>query len=72
MTLTFLLLHCHVLSLLAGAGMTYELTETNLTPFYVDVALNHPELRVLVYNGDTDPGINRYDTQHLCTKNSFE
>jgi len=47
------------LSLLSGAGMDYELTETNLMPFYVDVALNHPELRVLVYNGDTDPGINR-------------
>lgn len=52
--------------------MDYELTETNLMPFYVDVALNHPELRVLVYNGDTDPGINRYATQHLYTKHSIE
>ena len=36
-----------------GVGMQYDLTEKNLMPFYRDVAQNHPELRVLVYNGDT-------------------
>ena len=51
-----------------GDGMTYELTETNLMPFYVDVALNHPELRVLVYNGDTDPGINSFVAQNWTVR----
>ena len=47
-----------------GDGMTYTLTEHNLMPFYVDVAKNHPELRTLVYNGDTDPGINTFVAQN--------
>ena len=47
-----------------GDGMTYTLTETNLMPFYIDVAANHPELRSLVYNGDTDPGINSFVSQN--------
>ena len=47
-----------------GDGMTYTLTEHNLMPFYVDVAKNHPELRTLVYNGDTDPGINSFVSQN--------
>ena len=40
-----------------GAGMTYVPTEKNLMPFYQHVAKN-TSLRVLVYNGDTDPGLN--------------
>lgn len=47
-----------------GEGMTYELTEQNLMPFYTDLALNYPDIRVLVYNGDTDPGINSFATQN--------
>ena len=42
-----------------GVGMTYHLTETDLQPFYKEVAKT-TKLRVLVYNGDTDPGINSF------------
>lgn len=45
-----------------GIGMNYTLTEPNLLPFYKHVMLN-TTLRVLVYNGDTDPGINSMVTQ---------
>ena len=41
-----------------GAGMTYVPTEKNLMPFYQHVAKN-TSLRVLVYNGDTDPASTR-------------
>ena len=34
--------------------MVYVPTETNLMPFYQEVARS-TKLRVLVYNGDTDP-----------------
>jgi hypothetical protein len=47
-----------------GDGMVYNLTETNLMPFYIDVANNYPDVRVLVYNGDTDPGINSFISQN--------
>ena len=47
-----------------GVGMNYTLTEKNLMPFYIDIALNHPEIRSLVYNGDTDPGINSFVSQN--------
>ena len=46
-----------------GVGFNYELTEKNLMPFYRDVAEN-TNLRVLVYNGDTDPGINSFVSQN--------
>lgn len=46
-----------------GVGFNYELTEKNLMPFYRDVAQN-TSLRVLVYNGDTDPGINSFVSQN--------
>mmetsp|Transcript_15072 Transcript_15072/g.20182 ORF Transcript_15072/g.20182 Transcript_15072/m.20182 type:complete len:404 (-) Transcript_15072:454-1665(-) len=55
-----------------GDGMEYELTEKNLMPFYQDVALNHPELRVLVYNGDTDPGINSFVAQNWTSALGLE
>ena len=47
-----------------GDGMTYDLTERNLMPFYRDVAAQRPDVRVLVYNGDTDPGINSFVSQN--------
>ena len=31
-----------------GDGMTYEVTEPNLMPFYQEVAKNNPDVRVLV------------------------
>lgn len=45
-----------------GVGMNYTLTEPNLLPFYEHVR-SKSKLRVLVYNGDTDPGINSFVTQ---------
>ena len=46
-----------------GVGFTYNITETNLMPFYTHIAQN-TDLRVLVYNGDTDPGINSFVAQN--------
>ena len=45
-----------------GAGMVYRNTEPDLRPFYKHVA-NSTALRVLVYNGDTDPAINSFVAQ---------
>mmetsp|Transcript_9529 Transcript_9529/g.27004 ORF Transcript_9529/g.27004 Transcript_9529/m.27004 type:complete len:536 (-) Transcript_9529:359-1966(-) len=47
-----------------GDGMVYNLTEANLLPFYHSVATDYPGVRVLVYNGDTDPGINSFASQN--------
>ena len=46
-----------------GRGMVYKLTEKNLAPFYQKVAAE-TRLRVLVYNGDTDPSINSFLAQN--------
>ena len=45
-----------------GIGMNYTLSEKNLLPFYQHV-MQKTDLKVLVYNGDTDPGINSMVTQ---------
>mmetsp|Transcript_41795 Transcript_41795/g.111392 ORF Transcript_41795/g.111392 Transcript_41795/m.111392 type:complete len:580 (-) Transcript_41795:623-2362(-) len=47
-----------------GDGMTYDVTEPNLMPFYENLAKNNPDVRVLVYNGDADPGINSFVSQN--------
>jgi len=49
-----------------GIGMNYTLTEPNVLPIY-DYARSKTPLRVLVYNGDTDPGINSMVTQAKYT-----
>ena len=46
-----------------GVGFTYNLTERNLLPFYKHLVYN-TSIRVLVYNGDTDPGINSFTAQN--------
>lgn len=46
-----------------GVGFNYTLTERNVLPFYVDCIKSHAHLNILVYNGDTDPGINSIVTQ---------
>jgi len=46
-----------------GVGFNYSITERNLMPFYQHVAQD-TQLRVLVYNGDTDPGINSFVSQN--------
>jgi len=47
-----------------GNGFSYTLTETDLRPFY-GYCIKNTSLRVLVYNGDTDPGINSFITQDI-------
>jgi len=46
-----------------GVGFNYSTTEKNLIPFYESVQRN-TSLRVLVYNGDTDPAINSFFSQN--------
>ena len=45
-------------------GMAYTPTEPDLTTFYRDVAVNYPNVSVLVYNGDTDPAITSFAAQN--------
>ena len=50
-----------------GDGFNYTLTERNLMPFYADVAVGKYAdlgIKVMVYNGDTDPGINSFVAQN--------
>jgi len=49
-----------------GVGMNYTLSERNVLPIY-ERARKLEGLRVLVYNGDTDPGINSMVTQDKYT-----
>lgn len=53
-----------------GVGFNYKTTEKNLMPFYRHVAYN-TSLRVLVYNGDTDPGINSFVSQNWTSALGF-
>jgi hypothetical protein len=46
-----------------GVGFTYNLTEASLLPFYGEV-IAHTHLRVLIYNGDTDPGLNSFAAEN--------
>eukprot|EP00658_Telonema_sp_P-2_P054983 TRINITY_DN43730_c0_g1_i2.p1 TRINITY_DN43730_c0_g1~~TRINITY_DN43730_c0_g1_i2.p1 ORF type:complete len:232 (+),score=49.98 TRINITY_DN43730_c0_g1_i2:120-815(+) len=46
-----------------GVGFNYSTTEKNLLPFYQRLAAE-TSVRVLVYNGDTDPGINSFVSQN--------
>eukprot|EP00959_Pyramimonas_sp_CCMP1952_P076942 1608064-Pyramimonas_sp.AAC.1 len=46
-----------------GVGFTYNMTEENLLPFYTRV-IGETDLRVLVYNGDTDPGLNSFAAEN--------
>lgn len=42
-----------------GDGFTYNVTEPSLMPFYKALA-ELTDVRVLIYNGDTDPGLNSF------------
>jgi len=58
-----------------GVGFNYTLTEKNLIPFYHDVAVGKyadKNIRVMVYNGDTDPGINSFVAQNWTTHVGLE
>eukprot|EP00301_Raphidiophrys_heterophryoidea_P007010 c12769_g1_i1.p1 GENE.c12769_g1_i1~~c12769_g1_i1.p1 ORF type:complete len:549 (+),score=114.78 c12769_g1_i1:1347-2993(+) len=54
-----------------GVGFNYTLTEKDLRPFYVQVARN-TNIRALVYNGDTDPGINSFIAQNWTSNLGLE
>merc|ERR1712216_1064019 len=47
-----------------GVGFHYKSTEKDLTPFYKHVAEN-TNLRVLIYNGDTDPFLNSFAAENF-------
>jgi len=49
-----------------GVGFNYTLTEKDVRPLYKH-AFQDSKLKVLVYNGDTDPGINSFVTQDIYT-----
>ena len=55
----------------SDGGGPYHGSEKNLMPFYRDVAAR-TELRVLVYNGDTDPSINSFAAQNWTASLGFE
>lgn len=46
-----------------GVGFTYNFTEPSVVPWYRSVVENG-RLRVLIYNGDTDPGLNSFFAQN--------
>lgn len=50
-------------------GFDYTMTEPSVEPFYQSV---NGRLRVLVYNGDTDPRINSFDAQNWTSHLGFE
>mmetsp|Transcript_21512 Transcript_21512/g.54995 ORF Transcript_21512/g.54995 Transcript_21512/m.54995 type:complete len:520 (+) Transcript_21512:54-1613(+) len=54
-----------------GVGFNYNLTEKDLMPFYRKV-VEEQSMRVLVYNGDTDPGINSFASQNWTVALGFE
>jgi len=53
-----------------GVGFNYTSTEKNLMPFYQE-AVNEKGLRVLVYNGDTDPGLNSFAAENWTVALGF-
>jgi hypothetical protein len=53
----------------AGGGFDYTPTEPDLTGFYKQV---NGKLKVLVYNGDTDPAITSFAAQNWTSHLGFE
>jgi len=53
-----------------GVGFNYTLSEKNLMPFYQRI-VGEKRMRVIVYNGDTDPGINSFVTQNWTVALGF-
>eukprot|EP00052_Salpingoeca_macrocollata_P016263 m.130670 g.130670 ORF g.130670 m.130670 type:complete len:431 (-) comp19991_c0_seq5:53-1345(-) len=53
-----------------GVGFNYTLTEKSIIPFIKRV-VESKALRVLVYNGDTDPGINSFVAQNWTSSIGF-
>lgn len=58
-----------------GIGFEYTPTEPNLLPFYFDVAKGKyasEGLRMLVYNGDTDPALDTFQAQNWTSNIGLE
>lgn len=60
-----------------GAGFVYNYTEKNLLPFYRALANGYKgqmeePIRVLIYNGDTDPCINAMNAQNWTSSMGFD
>jgi hypothetical protein len=53
-----------------GDGFTYNMTEKNLLPFYQELVTN-TSIRVLVYNGDTDPCLDSLSGQNWTSSLGF-
>jgi len=53
-----------------GVGFNYNTSEKNLLPFINYIAKN-TSIRVLVYNGDTDPSINSFVSQNWTSYLNF-
>ena len=54
----------------SDGGGPYHGSEKNLMPFYQQVAKT-TKLRVLIYNGDTDPSINSFEAANWTTHLGF-
>jgi len=54
-----------------GDGFTYNMTEKNLLPFYQELVMN-TSVRVLVYNGDTDPCLDSLSGQNWTESLGFK
>jgi len=54
-----------------GIGFTYNQTEPNVIDFYNHVIAN-TSLRVLIYNGDTDPCINSFSANNWTQSLGFD
>mmetsp|Transcript_10877 Transcript_10877/g.19203 ORF Transcript_10877/g.19203 Transcript_10877/m.19203 type:complete len:510 (+) Transcript_10877:94-1623(+) len=54
-----------------SAGLNYTGTEKNLLPFHKSVALD-TDVRVLIYNGDTDPGLNSFVAEDWVNQMGLE
>mmetsp|Transcript_47235 Transcript_47235/g.110255 ORF Transcript_47235/g.110255 Transcript_47235/m.110255 type:complete len:151 (+) Transcript_47235:997-1449(+) len=64
-------LGAHFYSFDNAEGFTYTMSESSMLPFYKHVAL-HTDVRVLIYNGDTDPGLNSIVAQNWTSALELE
>lgn len=53
-----------------GVGFTYNLTEPSLLPWYREI-IEKKQLRVLIYNGDADPGLNSFYGENWTSSLGF-
>lgn len=54
-----------------GVGFTYEFTEHDLISWYKEIIAEN-KLKILVYNGDTDPCINAFQAQNWTRNLGFK